>query len=113
VAEGLTLLGPAKIAISEYLMVTSDWPKDNAAAGLADKHAIIGDYTEHVSVKNNVIDVKYGYAANPGIFDRQIELTGTHLCSGKISWICAAKTENGKGKGKGEFKLSYLPPSCR
>jgi Tfp pilus assembly major pilin PilA len=79
-AEGLGLVGPAKIAVSEYVTVTNDWPKDNAAA-------------------------------NPGIFDRQLELTGTYLGQGNIVWTCAAKT--GKGKGKAEFNPSHLPVSCR
>ena len=61
ISEGLTLAAGAQTAVTEYYMERGAWPADNTTAGLADKHDIIGNYTEHTSVADNVIEVKYGY----------------------------------------------------
>ena len=56
VSEGLTLSATAKMAVSEYYVDRGVWPDDNDEAGLADRHEIVGNYTEHVSVESDVID---------------------------------------------------------
>ena len=89
ISEGLTLSSGAKSAVSEYFMGRGVWPTDNVVAGLADQHAIIGKYTEHVSVANNVIEIKYGYNAHTAIFDQKITLTALSN-AGSISWTCAS-----------------------
>ena len=104
VAEGLTLSAPAKLAVTEYYQLTGTWPENNDEAGLADKHDIIGQYTEHMSVKDNVIEIKYAYAANQAIHNERIELTGTANGSGRITWTCTPKDG---------FDAKYLPASCR
>ena len=103
IAEGLGLSGPAKLAITEYYTSHGDWPKDNDAAGLADKHDLTGKYTEHISVKDNVIELKFGYEAKAAIFDKKIELTGVAV-NGSISWTCAPSSS---------FQAGHLPASCR
>lgn len=103
VSEGLTLSAGAKVAVSEYFMDRGSWPADNAEAGLADKHDIIGKYTEHVSVKDNVIEIKYGYDAHTAIFDEKITLTGVSN-AGSISWTCASA---------GIIQPKHLPATCR
>jgi type IV pilus assembly protein PilA len=104
VAEGLSLAAPAKNAVTEYYVVKGDWPKDNKAAGLADKHDLIGSYTEHISVNQNAIEVKFGYEAAPAIFDNKILLTGADNGSGQVSWTCALKTP---------LQPRYVPVNCR
>ncbi len=103
VSEGLTLSASAKAAVAEYFMDRGAWPADNAAAGLVDKHDIIGKYTEHVSVANNVIDIKYGYNAHTAIFDQEITLTALNN-AGSISWTCASA---------GVIQPKHLPGVCR
>jgi len=103
VSEGLTLAAGAKVAVSEYFMESGAWPTDNAVAGLADKHDIIGRYTEHISVKDNVIEIKYGYGANTAIFDEKIEFTAVPNV-GRINWICASA---------GTIQPKHLPGACR
>ncbi len=103
VSEGLTLSSGAKSAVSEYYMGRGVWPADNAVAGLADQHDIIGKYTEHVSVANNVIEIKYGYDAHTGIFDQKITLTALNN-AGSISWTCASA---------GIIQPKHLPAACR
>ncbi len=103
VSEGLTLSGSAKAAVAEYFMDRGAWPTDNAAAGLVDRHSIIGKYTEHVEVENNVIDIKYGYDAHTAIFDQEITLTAVSNL-GSVSWTCASA---------GIIKPKHLPDVCR
>lgn len=103
VSEGLTLSGGAKAALNEYFMDCGIWPTDNAEAGLADKHDIIGNYTEHVGVENNVIEIKYGYDAHTAIFDEKITLTALDN-DGSISWTCASA---------GVIQAKHLPAACR
>ena len=103
ISEGLTLSAGAKSAVSEYFMDRGAWPTDNDDAGLADKHDIIGKYTEHVEVEDNVIEIKYGYDAHTKIFDEKIELTAVDNV-GSISWTCASA---------GTIQANHLPAACQ
>jgi type IV pilus assembly protein PilA len=103
VSEGLTLATRAKTSVSEYYMERGSWPGNNAEAGLADKHDIIGSYTEHMSVDANVIEIKFGYDASLAIFSEKIELTATTR-AGSVEWTCASA---------GNIKPSHLPSVCR
>ncbi len=103
VSEGLNLSAGAKVAVSEYFMDRGIWPTDNTEAGLADKHDIIGNYTEHVGVEDNVIDIKFGYDAHTAIFDERITLTGADN-GGSVSWACASA---------GVIQAKHLPAACR
>ncbi len=103
VSEGLNLSAGAKSAVSEYFMNRGVWPTDNVAAGLADKHDIIGNYTEHVSVEDNVIEIKYGFDVHNAIFDEKITLTAINN-AGSVSWTCASA---------GVIQPKHLPGACR
>ncbi len=103
ISEGLTLSAGAKTAVSEYFMDRGVWPTNNDEAGLADKHDIIGKYTEHMSVQNNVIEIKFGYDAHATIMDEKIELTAVDH-AGSISWSCASA---------GTIQAKHLPAACR
>jgi len=103
ISEGLTLSAGAKSAVSEYYMERGAWPSNNDDAGLADKHDIMGKYTEHISVKDNVIEIKYEYDANAAITKEKIELTATNN-DGSISWTSASA---------GTIKSNHLPTACR
>ena len=103
ISEGLTLSASAKSAVSEYFMDRGAWPADNTTAGVADKHDIIGKYTEHVEVEDNVIEIKFGYDANAKIMDEKIELTAVDN-AGSISWTCASA---------GVIQAKHLPAACR
>jgi type IV pilus assembly protein PilA len=92
----------AQVAVEDYYMQTGEWPKKNKDAALPDQHDIIGKYTEHVSVKKNVIEVKFEYDANVVIHKQKIVLTATDN-HGSISWSCA-------GDG---IEKKHLPSACR
>ena len=103
ISEGLNLAAGALSAVSEYYMYRGDWPKNNDEAGLADKHDMIGKYTEHISVKDNVIEIKFGFDAHKAIFNEKIELTAFDN-AGSISWTCASA---------GKIQANHLPGACR
>ncbi len=103
IAEGLTLSAGAKTAVSEYYVDRGAWPKNNQKAGLADQNDIIGKYTNRLSVKNNVIEIRYGNDANNAIFNERIELTAVDN-AGSISWTCASA---------GNIQANHLPAACR
>jgi len=87
----------------EYFMDHGAWPTNNDDAALADKHDIIGKYTEHISVKDNVIEIKFGYDAHAKIMDEKIELTAVDD-TGSMSWTCASS---------GVIQANHLPAACR
>jgi type IV pilus assembly protein PilA len=103
ISEGLTLATRAKTSVSEYYMERGAWPSDNTEAGLADKHDIKGSYTEHMSVDDNIIEIKYGFDANSAIFNEKIELTASTR-AGSVEWTCASA---------GNIEPSHLPAVCR
>ncbi len=103
ISEGLTLSAGAKAAVTEYFMYRGIWPTDNAEAGLADQHDIIGKYTEHIDVQDDVIEIKYGYDAHTAIFDEKITLTAFNN-AGSVSWTCASA---------GVIQAKHLPAACR
>ncbi len=103
VSEGLNLSAGAKAAASEYFMDRGVWPTDNATAGMADKHDIVGNYTEHVGVEDNVIEIKFGYDCHSVIFDEKIELTAVDN-TGSVIWSCASA---------GVIQAKHLPAACR
>jgi type IV pilus assembly protein PilA len=107
VAEGLALSGPAKIAVTEYYRANRTWPENNEQAGLADAHDITGHYTEHLDVKDNVIEIKYEVDANPAIHNKKITLTATITAGDSIAWTCAPKD------GEDAMPPKFLPASCR
>jgi len=102
VSEGIVLSTGAKTAISQYYSEYGTWPADNTVAGIAEKVQIVGKYTEHVSVQNNVIEVKYGKDAHKAIVGQTIRLTATDS-NGSIGWAC--------GSG-GAIKPGFLPKAC-
>ena len=96
ISEGLNISSGAKVAMSEYYIENGEWPKNNRAAGLADKHDIQGEYTEHVSIKTNVIEIKYHDSANRAIAKQKVDLIAVDN-DGSIAWTCVS---SGKIKAK-------------
>lgn len=102
VSEGLQLASGAKVAVEEFYAENGSWPSNNADASLPDQHDIIGKYTEHVSAKDNVIEIKYEGDAHQSIHGNKIVLTATDN-NGSISWACS-------GDG---IDPNRLPAACR
>jgi len=102
VSEGLVLASGVKASVEDYYVQFGDWPSNNGNAAVEDAHDIIGKYTEHVSVNDNVIEIKFEYDANVNIHGKKIDLTATDN-QGSISWTCT-------GDG---IEDNHLPAACR
>ena len=103
ISEGLSLSAGAKVALTEYFTDRGDWPNNNNNAGLANMNDIMGKYVKSVKVKDNVIEIMYGYDANKAIFHKRITLTAIYN-AGSISWSCATS---------GIIQARHLPAACR
>ena len=103
VAEGLNLSSPAQASVAEFIMENGVWPADNDEAGLPVGTSIRGDYTEQVTVEDNVIVILYGFNANADIAGDTITLTAVDN-SGSVSWSCASG---------GTIEPKHLPGACR
>lgn len=102
VAEGMTLSGGAKVAVSEYLGARGALPADNTAAGLADPDTLTGQYVSSVEVQNGNVIVTFGGRANRAV-------AGDHLVfqpygsRDAMQWRC----------GSPDIQVKYLPLTCR
>lgn len=102
VAEGLTLLGPAKRAVIEYYTENGSWPVNNTTAQLPASATISGSYVQSVAVTDNIIAVTFGNDANNIIQNQVVNLTATKV-SNIIHWQCDSAT----------LEDRYLPTACR
>lgn len=103
ISEGLAVSSGAKAAVSDFYANYGAWPKDNDEAGIAAEGSIIGNYTEHVKITDNVIEIKFGFKAHQNLKGETITLVATDY-DGSISWSCA---------GDGNIADSELPRVCR
>ena len=103
ISEGLSLSAAAKVALTEYFAARGAWPNNNNKAGLANHNDIRGKYVKSVKVKDNVLEIMYGYDAHKAISNKKIILTAvTNL--GIIKWTCASA---------GIIEANHLPSGCR
>ena len=99
-AEGLSLAGGAKTAVSEYYSSNNDFPGSNSAAGLAQDTDIHGNSVTKVTVgTSGVITVTYNNKVTSGA---TVLLTPA-VTNGGLTWDC---------KG-GTLASSLRPSECR
>jgi type IV pilus assembly protein PilA len=103
VAEGLSIVGPVKIAIAEYWEEQGAFPADNNAAALGPPSTYSGNYVESLTVNGDAIVVLYGNRANSEINGQSISVTAT-AADGSLAWACATD---------GVIAEIYLPAVCR
>ena len=103
VAEGLSVAGGAKAAVTEYYQEHGAFPTNNAQAGLATAGSISGKYVASVSVVGRVITILYGGSAHSNILGRTVILTATDNL-GSVGWACASG---------GVIQTKHMPSSCR
>ena len=103
VAEGLNLSSGAQVSVGEYIMENGEWPADNGEAGLPLGIEITGEYTEQVTVEDNVIVILYGINAHADIDGYTVKLTAVDN-EGSVSWSCASG---------GTIEPRHLPDACR
>lgn len=103
VSEGLSLTGPIKSGVIEYVNDYGAFPSDNDEAALHAATAYQGNYVSEISVSGAVISVRYGNLANAAINGETVTLTAVNS-QGSMSWDCASG---------GVIPEIYLPSSCK
>lgn len=106
VAEGMNLVGAAKVGVTETYSNTGAFPGSNSAAGIAAATDISGEYVSQVAVgASGVITATFGSGANDLIENDTLVFTpdATTNGGGAIDWTCSSTTLDPK----------YLPEACR
>jgi type IV pilus assembly protein PilA len=109
VSEGLSLSAAAKVAITEFMQDTGNFPANNLLAGLESSNLISGKYVTGVAVSTpdagvtGEIAVTYGNEANSNISAAVLTITGTDN-AGSVSWDC---------QGDATLVDKWLPAACR
>ncbi len=103
VSEGLNLVGPLKMAVSEFQYENGAFPTDNTEAGLPPPGNYAGKYVTSVSVTGAVISILYGNDANWQISGRTVTFTAAYNV-GSVSWNCTSG---------GVIADAYLPSACQ
>jgi len=104
VAEGINLVGSAKVAATEFFQDTGNFPTTNTMAGLEAAANIRGKYVTQVQIgAGGVIQVTYGNDVNTTIAGAVLSFTPTPN-AGSVSWDC---------NGDAALPNKYLPNACR
>ncbi len=122
VAEGLSLAGPFKTAISEHFITTGNYPtgtrdERHEALGLSTNvTTFAGSYVSKIRVKENgQFEIEFGNEASDLLIEKSFFMVPTASGAGSISWECRS---NGTGAGsgtsapEGALEQKYLPSSC-
>ncbi len=104
IAEGLSVSGGAKTAVSEFFMDSGVFPANNAQAGVEAAGNISGKYVTSVTVTGAVVSIQYGNDANAQISGETVTLTANNTASGSVNWVCASG---------GVIQDKHLPVACR
>lgn len=101
VAEGFSLSNGARMAIAVYYGDNSEFPADNAAAGLVPPGSIIGNYTESLTIDGaGNISVLFGGRANSKLQGKVLSVRASDN-GGSLRWSC------------GGLDSTYVPSVCR
>ena len=103
VAEGISVAGAVKTAVSEYYHERGGFPADNTAASVPAPGDISSKYVTSVAVADDVITITYGGQANGRINGENITLTAADN-TGSLEWTCASG---------GVIQPEHLPGACR
>ena len=103
IAEGLSVAGGAKSAVTEFYQDRGTFPANNIEAGLDAAGNITGKYVTSVSVNGSVVTIQYGNDAHPFINGETVILTVTDH-TGSVGWACASG---------GVIQAKHMPSACR
>lgn len=115
IAEGLVLLAPVKLAVTEYhatrgaLPEATNWLTLLAELGLpvsATRGAAAGSYVKRIWWNNTEQEIRVRYGFEP-IDDKALYLQAEISATGQFSWRCYAPDDD---EG---VPARYLPSSCR
>ncbi|OAZ96200.1 pilin [Halomonas sp. G11] len=110
VSEAISLMSPAKTAISEYFISRGEFPTNNAEAGLSEPAEMAGKYVASVDVSQGDAGVTVVTMKNDSVVS---ELQGKTLVfepddedSGVVNWQC-------RTGGSDQIPAKFLPSECR
>ena len=106
VSEGLGLASAAKTGVGEYFASKGEWPKGNAAAGMATSTSITGNAVRSVEISNDgkgIITVTYNTLVDPS---KKVTLTPTSSAGG-VKWACGIVADGT------DMSAKFLPSECR
>lgn len=99
-AEGLSLAGGAKAALTEFYSSQGHWPAGgNASIGIDTAANINGNAVTSVTVATSTITILYNEKVEAG---KNIILKGS-AAGGSVKWTC----------NTGNVNKKYVPSSCR
>ncbi|MBE8718390.1 pilin [Cellvibrio polysaccharolyticus] len=115
-AEGPTLAGGLRTAISEHYSDRGEWAANNAALGISGD--IVGNYVETIEVEDGVITVTYGEKANAAsLSGKLLTIRPALTASQNVAWVCGyADVPTGasaEGTDATDVAEKHLPASCR
>ncbi len=100
IAEGLSLVGSAKAAVTEYYSSEGRWPANNLEASLADAETITSEAVKRVAVQpNGAIRISF----NEKVKDNGYLILVPDMGGNSIIWECTP----------GTLDAVYLPKRCR
>ena len=104
VSEGLGLVGPVKLAVTEKRYALGRWSgANNTSYDLPSAASISGNYVQSVSVGNNgLVTITYS-SADTNINGRTIIFTPNLVTIGSMTWDCQG----------GDLADKYRPATCR
>jgi type IV pilus assembly protein PilA len=103
VAEGSSLAGGAKVAVSEFYNNHGRFAASNASVGLPTATSITGKFVTQVDAATGVIDVTYGREANVKIRNEHL-IFSPIVNAGSIDWVCNRSNT---------LSEKYVPVVCR
>ncbi|MGI9292044.1 MAG: pilin [Gammaproteobacteria bacterium] len=127
VAEGLSLVGPAKTSIVNSYLENGEAPADRSTAGMSNNATdTFGKYVLSVDIQDGRLEITYGHEAHSIIANSTLALTPYESRDGSVVWRCGFADEptgsNTMGSGgnglastyeSGDVATDYLPQSCR
>jgi type IV pilus assembly protein PilA len=118
VAEGLRLSEAAKMAVTETMQSSANFPANNLAAGLPKPESIFGTYVHSVGVDNKgIVTVTFSNTNLPADARGKKLMLHAATMAGAVAWVCGYRktTINGQtitGTGT-NMPAQYLPATCR
>ncbi len=117
--EGITMTDAVKPLVADYYQHKGSFPKNNAAAGLAEAKYFIGNYVKSIAVEDGAIHVTLGNKINKKLLGKVLTLRPQYVAENPlspVSWLCghSAPVEGMtvSGENKTDIDNTYLPMGC-
>jgi len=119
-AESLVIIGELKGSVAEYYKHKGRFPKDNAEAGIPEKHLLLGNYVSGIELEDGAFHITLGNKVNQQMTGKLLSVRPVVVIgspSSPFSWLCGASAipEGMKpvGSNKTDVEIALLPGACR